>query len=77
MRLEKELCHPKYKVETIALGTNTPLSGLKKIRNNKKLFEGFQKPKHPVAIVTRGSVVERDDILSDLAGDGLTRVGIL
>jgi DNA repair photolyase len=77
--LEKELCHPKYKVETIALGTNTdPYQPIeKKYEITRSCLKVFKKLKHPVAIVTRGSLVERDiDILSDLARDDLTRVGI-
>lgn len=79
MLLEKELCHPKYKVDTIALGTNTdPYQPIeKKYEITRSCLKVFRNLKHPVAIVTRGSLVERDiDILSDLAGDGLTRVGI-
>lgn len=77
--LEKELCHPKYKVETIALGTNTdPYQPIeKKYEITRSCLKVFKNLKHPVAIVTRGSLVERDiDILSDLARDDLTRVGI-
>ena len=55
----------------------TLISPLKKIRNYKGLPKGIHEIKHPVDIVTLGSLVERKiDLFSYLAGDGLTRVGI-
>ena len=43
----------------------------------RALLEVLRAHNHPVAIVTKGSLIERDiDILSDMAARGLARVGI-
>ena len=43
----------------------------------RRCLEVLSDCNHPVAIVTKGSLIERDiDILSDMARRGLVRVGI-
>ncbi|MEP2782745.1 MAG: PA0069 family radical SAM protein [Pseudoruegeria sp.] len=77
--LEKELRAKSYKPDTIALGTNTdPYQPIEKshqiMRGLLEVLRAFQ---HPVGIVTKGSLIERDiDILSEMATSGLVRVGI-
>ena len=77
--LRKELCAKRYKVAPIAIGTNTdpyqPCErDLEITRSCLKVLRDFR---HPVAIVTKGALVERDiDILSEMAALGLVRVGI-
>lgn len=77
--LEKELRAKSYKAAPLALGTNTdpyqPIErDLKIARNCLKVLADF---KHPLAIVTKGTLVERDiDILQQLAQQGLVRVGV-
>jgi DNA repair photolyase len=77
--LDRELRAPRYRVAPIAVGTNTdPYQPIEKThevtRACLKVLERFN---HPVAIVTKGSLIERDlDILSDMATRGLVRVGI-
>ncbi len=77
--LAQELRHRAYTPRTIAIGTNTdPYQPIEKthqiMRECLKVLRDFR---HPVAIVTKGTLIERDiDILSDMARQGLVRVGI-
>ncbi len=77
--LARELRAKSYQVAPIAIGTNTdpyqPIEKTHKItRACLKVLNEFR---HPVAIVTKGTLIERDlDILSDMAAQGLVRVGI-
>lgn len=77
--LSSELAKPGYKVAPIAIGTNTdPYQPIEKnnqiMRACLQVLSDFN---HPVAIVTKGSLIERDlDILSDMAARGLVRVGV-
>lgn len=77
--LERELAAGRYKVAPIAIGTNTdgyqPIEKQHEIlRDCLKVLEAFN---HPVAIVTKGALIERDlDILAPMAARGLVRVGI-
>ncbi|MGB7316533.1 MAG: PA0069 family radical SAM protein [Planktotalea sp.] len=77
--LEQELRADRYKVAPIAIGTNTdPYQPIEKTheitRACLKVLARFQ---HPVAIVTKGTLIERDiDILEPMAAKGLVRVGI-
>jgi DNA repair photolyase len=77
--LDKELRKRGYAVAPIAIGTNTdPYQPIEKhyqlMRGCLQVLQRFQ---HPVAIVTKGTLIERDiDILSDMAADGLAQVGV-
>ncbi|WP_299660632.1 PA0069 family radical SAM protein [uncultured Ruegeria sp.] len=77
--LRRELSARSYKVATIALGTNTdpyqPIEKSREItRDCLRVLSAFQ---HPVAIVTKGALIERDlDVLAPMARKGLVRVGI-
>ena len=77
--LERELRAKSYKVATIALGTNTdpyqPCEAEYGVM--REVLEVLAAFKHPVAITTKGTLIERDlDILAPLAAEGLVRVGI-
>ncbi|WP_132546576.1 PA0069 family radical SAM protein [Rhodovulum euryhalinum] len=77
--LARELSAPSYRPRTIAIGTATdpyqPVEGEQRIM--RQLLEVLLAFRHPVGIVTRGTLVERDlDILSEMAGMGLVRVGV-
>ncbi|QFT93177.1 Radical SAM superfamily protein [Roseovarius sp. THAF9] len=77
--LASELRKPGYKVRPIAIGTNTdPYQPIEKTHGiMRACLQVLSEFNHPVAIVTKGSLVERDiDILSDMAARGLARVGI-
>ncbi len=77
--LEAELRKPSYRPKTLAIGTNTdayqPIEKTYGIMRD--CLAVLQRFNHPVGIVTKGSLVERDiDILADMAGRGLARVGV-
>ena len=64
--LRKDLQKRSYKVATIALGTNTdPYQPIeKKYEVTRACLNVLNEVSHPVAIVTRGTLIERDlDIL--------------
>lgn len=77
--LDRELRAKSYRVSVMALGTNTdPYQPIERqygvMREVLLVLQAFS---HPVAITTKGSLIEADlDILADLAAQGLLRVGI-
>ncbi|MEM6323995.1 MAG: PA0069 family radical SAM protein [Pseudomonadota bacterium] len=78
-RLRDELRAKSYQPKTIALGTNTdPYQPIEKGRLiTREILKILRDHRHPVGIVTKGALIERDiDILTDMARDGLVRVGI-
>lgn len=77
--LKRELSARKYRVAPIAIGTNTdPYQPIeKKHEIMRACLQVLSDANHPVAIVTKGSLIERDiDILADMARRGLVRVGV-
>ncbi len=77
--LRKEMSAAKYRPQTIALGTNTdPYQPVERDQQiSRSCLEVLAEFNHPVAIVTKGAMVERDlDILVPMAARGLVRVGI-
>ncbi|MHA7055701.1 PA0069 family radical SAM protein [Aquimarina sp. M1] len=75
--LEKKLKSKNWKAYPIALSGNTdcyqPIE--KKLRITRRLLETFLKYKHPVGIITKNALIQRDtDILSKLAEDNLVSV---
>ncbi len=75
--LEDELARPGYRCEPITLGANTdPYQPVeKRLRVTRRLLEVLQRFRHPVSIITKGALVERDiDILAAMAADGLASV---
>jgi DNA repair photolyase len=77
--LERELRAKSYRVDVIALGTNTdPYQPIEaKHRIMREILAVLRAFHHPVAITTKGTLIERDlDILADMAAQGLCRVGI-
>ncbi len=78
-RLAAELARPGYSVAPIALGTNTdPYQPIEaRLRITRGILEVLQAHAHPVTIVTKGTLVERDaDILGEMGARGLARAGI-
>lgn len=77
--LAQELRAKRYQVAPIAIGTNTdPYQPIERdhqiMRGCLQVLSDFS---HPVAIITRGALIERDlDILAPMAARGLVRVGI-
>ena len=77
--LERELSKPGYKVQPIAIGTNTdPYQPVEKQwRIMRQMLEVLEAAGHPVGIVTKSALVMRDiDILSRMASKGLARVAL-
>ncbi|MEM8571876.1 MAG: PA0069 family radical SAM protein [Pseudomonadota bacterium] len=77
--LARELSAPSYKPAPIAIGTNTdPYQPIEaRLRIMRGILETLQAAQHPVTIVTKGSLIERDiDILSPMAQRGLAHAGI-
>ncbi|MEL6377309.1 MAG: PA0069 family radical SAM protein [Pseudomonadota bacterium] len=77
--LRQELRQWHYRVAPIAIGTNTdpyqPIEHKHEIM--RACLEELSACDHPVAIVTKGSLIERDiDVLAPMADKGLLRVGI-
>ena len=78
-QLRCELARLKYQVAPIAIGTNTdPYQAIEgRYQTTRQILEFMLETRHPVAIVTKGAMIERDiDLLSALAEQGLTQVGI-
>ncbi|QEW21090.1 putative Fe-S oxidoreductase [Marinibacterium anthonyi] len=77
--LRRELGAKGYKVSSMALGTNTdPYQPIERDRAiTRACLQVLSDFRHPVGIVTKGALVERDiDILAPMAAAGLVRVGI-
>jgi DNA repair photolyase len=77
--LERELADPNYRVETIAIGTNTdPYQPIeRRYRIMRRILEVLSAANHPVGIVTKSALVLRDlDILKSMAERGLVKVAL-
>lgn len=77
--LQGELRARSYRVAPIALGTNTdpyqPCEASHRVM--REVLEVLAACDHPLAITTKGTLVERDiDLLAPMAAKGLARVGI-
>ncbi|MEC5386401.1 PA0069 family radical SAM protein [Uliginosibacterium sp. H3] len=75
--LRNELAKKSHRCSPIALGINTdgwqPIE--RKLRLTRGLLEVLAECRHPVAIVTKNSLIERDiDLLADMARDNLVKV---
>ena len=77
--LVRELGAKSYSPAVIAIGTNTdPYQPIERQhRIMRRLLEVLYEHRHPVAVVTKGTLIERDaDILGEMGRLGLARVGI-
>ena len=77
--LERELRSKTYSVATVAIGTNTdpyqPVEGEHRLM--RRVVQVLSDFNHPLAITTKGTLIERDiDLLAPMAAKGLLRVGI-
>jgi DNA repair photolyase len=75
--LEEELAQPSYVVKPITIGANTdPYQPLEReLRVTRSLLEVLERTRHPVTIVTKGTLILRDlDLLRSLAVHGLIQV---
>ncbi|WP_424931320.1 PA0069 family radical SAM protein [Amaricoccus macauensis] len=77
--LRRELSARSYRPRPIGIGTNTdPYQPIeKRLGIMRGVLEVLRETRHPVTIVTKGSLIERDiDILGPMAREGLVHVGI-
>ncbi|MEM6385108.1 MAG: PA0069 family radical SAM protein [Pseudomonadota bacterium] len=77
--LERAFRARGYVPEVIAIGTNTdPYQPIEKERRIMRgILEVLSEFRHPVSVVTKGSLIERDiDLLGEMGRAGLARVGI-
>lgn len=77
--LKKELNKPRYVCKPIVLGANTdPYQPAEaKLKITRSLLEVLNLYQHPVIIITKSSLIERDlDILQELAQKNLVKVAI-
>ncbi len=75
--LRAELSRPSYRCEHIALGANTdPYQPIeRRYRITRSILELMAECEHPVGIVTKSALVERDlDLLEPMAKKGLAHV---
>ncbi len=77
--LRAEIARPGYVCEAINIGSNTdgyqPVERERRI--TRSLIELFHETAHPVGIVTKNALVERDlDLLAPMAAKGLAAVSI-
>ncbi|KCV83722.1 radical SAM domain-containing protein [Actibacterium atlanticum] len=78
-RLAAELSRKSYKPAMIAIGTNTdPYQPVERDRGlMRDILHVLSDFNHPVGIVTKGTLIERDiDLLAPMAQRGLVRVGL-
>jgi DNA repair photolyase len=78
-RLAAELSRPSYRPAPIAIGTNTdPYQPIeRRLGIMRGILEVLRDFGHPVTVVTKGALIERDaDILGAMGRAGLARVGI-
>lgn len=75
--LEQALVNPKWKSDSIMLSGNTDCyqPAERKLGITRQILQVFLKYRHPVGIITKNSLIERDiDILSQLAEHRLLHV---
>lgn len=77
--LDDALRKTSYRCQPLALGVNTdayqPIE--RKLEITRSLLEVLQRFRHPVSIITKSALVERDiDILREMAVDGLVSVNV-
>ncbi|RYY74735.1 MAG: PA0069 family radical SAM protein [Gammaproteobacteria bacterium] len=77
--LRQELAAPSYLPSSIALGVNTdayqPCD--RKLQLTRRVLEVLHECRHPVGLITKSSLIERDmDLLSDMARDQLAVAAI-
>lgn len=75
--LQRELSAKNYRCAPLALGANTDAyqPAERKLRITRSLLAVLNDCRHPVGIVTKSALVERDiDVLSDMARQGLAHV---
>jgi len=78
-RLRAELARPGYRCQPIALGANTdPYQPLERRRRvTRAVIEVLAECRHPLSVVTKSALVERDlDLLAPMAAERLASVHV-
>lgn len=78
-RLLEEWQKPGYECRPITIGANTDpyQPAEKKLRLTRQLLEVFLKHRHPVSLISKGTLMRRDiDLLSELAAQDLCSVAL-
>ncbi|NVJ51660.1 MAG: PA0069 family radical SAM protein [Gammaproteobacteria bacterium] len=78
-QLERDFKHKHYQAKPLAIGMNTdayqPLE--KKYRLTRQILELCLKYRHPVTLLTKSTLIQRDiDLLSALASENLVHAGV-
>ena len=76
-KLREEIANPRYKCETLTIGVNTdayqPIE--REHRITRSILELCHETKHPVSLITKSALIERDlDLLAPMARDRLVSV---
>ncbi len=77
--LKKEIHHPKWQVAPVVMAGNTDVyqPGERHLKLTRSLLEVFARFRHPVGIITKNAMLERDlDLLAQLAQDNLVVVNL-
>ncbi|VVC76173.1 hypothetical protein AQUSIP_14790 [Aquicella siphonis] len=77
--LTQELAKPSYQCKPVVLGANTdPYQPAEnKLGITRSLLEVFNQCRHPVAIITKSSLIERDlDLIAEMAARNLAAVAV-
>jgi DNA repair photolyase len=77
--LRRELARPSYRAEPIALGVNTdayqPCE--RSLRVTRRVLEVLHECRHPVGLITKSSLIERDiDLLAPMATQNLAAAAV-
>ncbi len=78
-RLAEELARPGYVCKPIVLGANTdPYQPIeKRLQVTRSILEVLRECRHPVSVVTKGTLILRDaELLAEMARDGLASVAV-
>ena len=78
-RLEAQFARPGYECRPITIGANTDpyQPAEKKVAVTRRLLELFARCRHPVNIITKGTLILRDlDLLAELAAQNLCSVAV-
>jgi DNA repair photolyase len=78
-QLARELAAPRYRAQPICLGANTdPYQPVERgLRLTRRIVEVLHGCDHPLRIVTKGALIERDlDLLADMATRNLVSVAV-
>jgi len=78
-QLERELAAPRYRPQPICLGANTdPYQPVERgLRVTRRILEVLHRCDHPLRIVSKGALIERDlDLLADMATRNLVCVSV-